>query len=259
MRGTGYFISRASSWRAVCASVALVASLGLAGCGSPSPSSTSAPISMSAPTAGGAPDGSPSATQTAEPPVAAVSKSLHGRPATVLVVLRPVHHGRPANGFVATPQPGHRLDACYGGSRGAVNQGIYDCSTTTDYEVACWWASQRATMYCLHNPFSKQLAQLPLKNPSLPGAPAPAVASALGLVLDDGARCWIREDGSSPSLPAYPDWIGTYSCNTQKDQIVWASDGDGVNRANRTWTVMTTGGSTVPVIHAVTVAYFAGN
>jgi hypothetical protein len=214
---------------------------------------------MSSPSVSAVPDASPSTTDTAAAPIAVPSKSFRGRPATRLVVLRPVHHGKPANGFVATPQPGHRLHACYGGSRGAVNRGIYDCSTSADYEVACWRATAPATMYCLQNPFGKQLAQLPLANTSLPGAPGLAVASPLGLVLDDGAHCMIREGGSSPSLPAYPDWIGTYSCNTRNDQVLWASDSDGVNRATRTWTVTSTGKSTTPVSHAVTVAYFAGN
>ncbi|HEV7195969.1 MAG TPA: hypothetical protein VGN19_08520 [Pedococcus sp.] len=160
---------------------------------------------------------------------------------------------------MATPQPGRRLYACYGGSRSGVNQGVYDCSTSTDYEVACWRATLRATMYCLQNPFGKQLAQLPLTNTSLPAAPGLAVASPLALILDDGAHCLIRDGGSWPTLAAYPDWIGTYSCNTSNDRILWASDGDGVNRTNRTWTVTSTGKSNTPVLHAVKVAYFAGN
>jgi hypothetical protein len=85
------------------------------------------------------------------------------------------------------------------------------------------------------------------------------VASPLALILDDGAHCLIRDGGSWPTLAAYPDWIGTYSCNTSNDRILWASDGDGVNRTNRAWTVTSTGKSNTPVLHAVKVAYFAGN
>jgi hypothetical protein len=114
-------------------------------------------------------------------------------------------------------------------------------------------------MYCLQNPFGKQLAQLPLTNTSLPAAPGLAVASPIGLSLDDGAHCLIRDGGSWPSLPTHPDWIGTYSCNTPDDRILWATDSDGVNRANRTWTVTSTGKSNTLVLHAITVAYFAGN
>jgi hypothetical protein len=115
-------------------------------------------------------------------------------------------------------------------------------------------------MYCLQNPFGKQLAQLPLADTSLPDAPAPVVASPLALILDDGARCLIRDGGSWSHLPGHPGWFGTYGCDAPNDQIVWApSASDGVNRANSTWTVKSTGRSTTLVSHAVTVAYFAGN
>ena len=167
-----------------------------------------------------------------------------------------------ANGFVATPVPGHRLSSCKGVSRGAVNRGIYDCGTTAEYAPACWKARARATMYCLQNPFGTTLAEFPLANTRLPGVAVPIVASPLVLVLDDGAHCLLRDGGpgSWPPLPGRPDWLGTYSCNTPNDHILWASSAsDGVNRASRTWTVTATGRSSALVSHAVTVAYFAGN
>ncbi|HEV7145599.1 MAG TPA: hypothetical protein VGN48_01235 [Pedococcus sp.] len=140
-----------------------------------------------------------------------------------------------------------------------MNRGVYDCGSSADYGVACWRASARATMYCLQNPFGKNLAQLALTDTALPGAPAPVVATPLGLVLDDGAHCLIRDGGSWSSLPGYPEWYGTYFCNSANDQIVWAPGvSDGVDRTTATWTVVTTGRSSTPVTHAVTMAYFAG-
>lgn len=244
--------------RPVCA-IVLVASLALAGCGASPPRQATAPLAMATPSLGAVPEASPTTT-TGDATPAAPSNSLHGRPATRLVVLRPVHHGKPTNGFVAVPEPGHPLPSCNGVSPGAVSRGIYDCGTAGDYGVACWKAPTRATMYCLRNPFGKQLAQLPLANTTLPGAPVPVVASPLGLALDDGARCLIRDGGSWPTLPGSPGWFGTYSCNTAADHILWASDAsDGINRATSAWTVLATGKSTRLVAHAVTIAYFVGN
>lgn len=142
-----------------------------------------------------------------------------------------------------------------------MDPGIYDCGKAADYGVACWKAAPaRATMYCLRDPFGKRLVQLPLGDTTLPGASVPIVASPLGLVLDDGAHCLVRDGGSWPSLSGYDDWIGTYSCNTTKDHILWASGAsDGIDRTARAWTVMATGTTDRRVAHTVSIAYVVGN
>ena len=174
-------------------------------------------------------------------------------------MLRPVDKDKPADGYRATPDPGHGMAGCNGASRSAVKQGIYDCGSSVDYGVACWPAAAPATVSCLQNPFGRQLAQLTLADPTLPDTHPLATPSPLGLILDDGARCRIRDGGSWGSLPAHPDWFGTYFCDTPNDQTVWGPRAsDGLNRTAPTWTVMTTGKSTTPVSHDVRVAYFAG-
>lgn len=246
--------------RAVCALV-MVAALALAGCGAASPDQRRAAPAGANPSLLEVPVDS-SQTTTGAPTPTTAPNGLRGRPATKLVVLRPVHNGKPANGFAATPGGAHALTSCGGASPTAVDRGIYHCGSAGDYGVACWKAAPaRATMYCLRNPFGKQLVQLPLAHTTLPGTPAPGVPSPLGLVLDDGAHCLIRDGGTWPSLAGAPDWIGTYSCNTANDHIVWATGAsDGINRASRTWTVMTTGRSTTRLVaHAVTTAYVVGN
>lgn len=245
--------------RPVCA-LALVASLALAGCGAPSPRQATAPLAMSTPDVGAPTEAAPTTTPGGTTAVTA-SDALRRRPPTRVVVLRPVHNGKPANGFVALPRRSRALLSCGGASPSAVNRGIYACGTAADYGVACWKAAPaRATMYCLQNPFGKQLAQFPLTHTTLPGAPVPAVPSPLGLVLDDGAHCLIRDGGSWPPLAGSPDWFGTYSCNAANDHILWATGpSDGINRATPTWTVLATGRSSHLVAHTVAVAYVVGS
>lgn len=240
--------------------ILVVASLALAGCDAASPAPTTAPPAVVAPSLDAAPVDAPATTTGGTTPATA-STGLRGRPATKVVVLRPVHNGKPANGFVAARAPGHALASCGGVSPSAVDRGIYECGMPSDYAVACWKAAPaRATMYCLRNPFGKQLAELGLAYTTLPGAPPPAVASPLGLVLDDGAHCLIRDGGEWPSLPGSPDWLGTYSCNTANDHILWASHAsDGINRTTPTWTVLATGRSSRLVAHSVAIAYVVGN
>jgi hypothetical protein len=180
---------------------------------------------------------------------------------TQVVVVRPIAAtGKLAANFSVGASARNSVDCTtfVEPSPAAVDNNIIFCAPDSAYAVACWTASYQAgSLLCLQNPWNTTLTAVAVASPP-PHPQAPATPHPLGLTLDDGDHCLLR-DGGAWAARHDPTEYGTYSC--AKDGAIWAPDGsDGIARSSATWTVHTgptsgTGGLTA---HTVRTAYFVG-
>ncbi|MCW2522555.1 MAG: hypothetical protein JWO63_890 [Frankiales bacterium] len=199
------------------------------------------------------------------PQATASSVRLAQTPATGTVILRPVDAaGRLASGYTLSDQPGTPVDCGQSStaspSLAAVDDDILFCAPTALSATACWKASTPSSVLCLSDPFSTVVRQLPLTSP-VPAVTAPVKPQPLGLLLDDGRRCSIRDGGAWNTLASHPGWSGWYSCDGQT--AVWGPDDAataGIDRSSAVWTVQVgpiSGTGPVTAV-AVKTAYLVG-
>ncbi|TFC91952.1 hypothetical protein [Cryobacterium sp. TMT3-29-2] len=184
-------------------------------------------------------------------------------PATESVVMRPVtERGLPAAGFTVTDEAHVTLD-CGGTSFDArpsavaVDDDILACAPSSAFAVACWQDPDPGFVACYRDPWTTVIVRLP-SGGSLPTATAPEQAQPLGLALSDGDRCLIRSGGVWNDLAEHPDWYGTYSCSD--DGAVWAESADGIDRSDPRWTVQVApiSGEDPLSTREVVTAYYVG-
>jgi hypothetical protein len=187
--------------------------------------------------------------------------------ATVVVVLRPVtRSGRPAPGYTVTDEPASTImcgptatvNLPVEPSAVAVDGNILSCSPSAAYAVACWKNPAPSMALCFRDPWSKELARIPVDG-SFPAAAAPSQAQPLGLLLSNGDKCRVRDGGAWSIFAQHPDLRGFYFCTRGK--ALWGARGSsGVNRSSSTWTVAEAPGSGSGPLTTVRVlkAYFIG-
>lgn len=223
------------------------------------PTSTSAPSSTAAkPSVSSSPvvsltsaPGKPSSTSTAPGGVS---------DATRVVVIRPVTAaGLPAPGYTAKVESDlgtMPMNCDTVGSPAAVSNGITQCGASAAYLPVCW-KSTNNTALCLRYATDKVLIRITYSGawgaPKKPSRPSP-----LGMTLADGDRCQIRIGGAWGYVPSHPGWVGFASCDKGAD-VYGPPNGDGINRANPSWSVSLYNGSTRKVTtQQVSVAYEVG-
>jgi hypothetical protein len=196
---------------------------------------------------------------------AAVAAAPYSAAATVQVTVRPVtSSGHAASGFTVKGDPTGSLDCSDGApSQGAVDKNILQCFPDAEYAIACWKSATPHRVLCMRNPAKHQLAKIPFTGNFGHSAPPTAQQLApLRLVLDNGAKCSIRDGGAWGSLKHHPQWQGAYSCTKGGD--VWllpSSSHNGVDESHAAWTVHTADASTAKQtvrIRKVVKAYFVG-
>jgi hypothetical protein len=142
----------------------------------------------------------------------------------------------------------------------AVNHGIFACSPSAAYAVACWHAAFAHHVLCYQNPFGHEVVRFAADAPAHAAFPREQYAP-FGIVLDDGNRCTIRDGGAWAAPTHHPNWVGYYSC-TGKDSAVWGptsrSYHAGINESTATWTVYTGAYNKVLTKHTITKAWFVG-
>jgi hypothetical protein len=195
--------------------------------------------------------------------VATIAQPAGATTPTQKIVLRPVTSiGHVASGYTMKNVPGRHLLDCSGDevSPVAVNNGIFACSPSAAYAVACWHASSAHHVLCYQNPFGTKVDRYAANAPAHAKFPREA-KEPFALVLDDGNQCTIRDGGAWPSPTQHPKWVGYYSC-TGKDSAVWASlqrsKTGGINEAHARWTVYTGKVNKALTKHAISKAYFVG-
>lgn len=179
-------------------------------------------------------------------------------PATQQTTLRPVttaHHV--AAGYHLVNAGGSIDCQMAPASPVAVNDNIVECSPSAAYAVACWHAAKPGFALCLRDPFGNEVDRIRALHFSGNHVAAPKHPAPFGLVLDNGAKCSIRDGGAWGSPKQHPKWVGFYSCT--KGGAVYApiSSRDGINQSHPSWTVWTSQGNNVH-LHHVVKAIFAG-
>ena len=184
--------------------------------------------------------------------------------ATEQVVIRPVTStGLPAPGFVVTDDGTMTLDCGPVPSRVATDDNIVSCSPSSADAVACWKDSAARTpgtpiaVLCYRDPWSVHLVRRPI-DAGFPDVIAPSRPQPLGLLLDDGDHCLMRNGGVWNDLAVHPGWFGTYSCTG--DGAVWTDSADGIDRSWPAWTVRTApiSGDGPLDSRRIVTAYFVG-
>jgi hypothetical protein len=165
--------------------------------------------------------------------------------ATRRVDLAPVDpHGNPAAGWTVgtTYEDASPIDCRPAGqptpSPAAVSPGIYACWPSAATADTCWPAARPLRMLCLIDPFSRVVEMLSVSAAVGPVA-RPSAPVPLGLVLENGARCRLRDGGAWAPPAAQPSYVGYYSCG-QRGGFVFAprdSPTGGIDRSQPRWTV----------------------
>jgi hypothetical protein len=223
------------------------------------PSLTPTGALSSAPSSNQAPGGS--STATTGPAKSSTSSTTAGGRSQVVVVRPVTANGKLAANFSVGAPAGNSVDCTTSvqASPAAVDDNILFCAPDSAYAIACWTASyQTGSLLCLQFPWSTTLTAVTVATPP-PHAQAPATPRPLGLTLDDGDHCLLR-DGGAWATRQDPTEYGTYSCT--KDGAIWAPQGsDGITRSSSTWRVHTgpISGTGALTAHTVRTAYFVGS
>jgi hypothetical protein len=201
-------------------------------------------------------------TVTARPPASEpVKRSTTADARTQVIVVRPVTvTGQLAAQFSIATSGQNSIDCAtsFWPSPAALDSNIIACAPDSADAIACWTASYRAnSVLCMQNPWSMALTAMTATAPPRHTS-APSASHPLGLTLDDGDHCLLR-DGGAWSARHNPTEYGTYACT--KDGVIWGPEGsDGITRSTATWMVHTgaTSGTGALTSHAVRTAYFVG-
>ena len=195
-----------------------------------------------------------------------VTAPVAAEPATQVMTVVPVGpNGQPINGYQEAPSPGNVTFAseCTTASLSAVANDIYSCSPSAAGADPCW-ASTPESLLCLDDPWNKQLHRVAYDGP-LPPVQAPAISDPVGLLLDDGTRCRLRNGGAWGGRD--DGYVGVYGCGGANAVLWLPSQGPGtcVDRSSPAWTVKIgqlgtpTEHFPPPQTHTVTTAWFAGS
>jgi hypothetical protein len=187
-------------------------------------------------------------------------------PTKVITAVAVNANGQAVNGYRVVPRaiPSQDLSGCARPSPAAVANDIYACDPITAAADVCWPAP--ASVLCVLDPWGKSLRRFDSPG-ALPPVARPATAMPFALLIDDGTRC-VLSDGH--------DWGGradglvpVYGCGQQNWSLAVLADPAqdppaAVNRSQPVWTVRLGGvgppttAFPIPLVHAVTTAWFAG-
>lgn len=156
------------------------------------------------------------------------------------VVLRPVNrHAQPANGYTVTDgHPGYSLDCSTATAAVAsLSRDVEWCFPTALSASTCWADTQPGHALCLQNPWSAQLVRFPTSG-SFASVAATGHPRPLGITLNDGQNCALRDGGAGSSPIGKPNWTSYYTCGN--GNAVWAAiapDATGIDTSHPLWTV----------------------
>jgi hypothetical protein len=204
----------------------------------------------------------PARTTAAAPTTAATSTPaatapaadrIPAEPATRRVVLAPVTiRGTAVAGYRVVNEDSTVDCAGSEPSPASLSRAVHYCGPSAATADVCWASAIPQHVLCLRDPWARVLTQLKTSTPLRP-VRATAAPVPLGLVLNDGDRCRLRDGGAWDRPQAHPDYVGFYACT--KHEAVWGAKA-GINTGSATWTVLV-GNSTGPlVVRNVVKAYY---
>jgi hypothetical protein len=148
---------------------------------------------------------------------------------TKRVVLAPVtRHGTAAAGYRVVAE-NIALDCPPQKSAGS---GVFGCTPNAAAADACWTAATAAHVLCLRDPWANVLTEMSVGR-TFP-APQTADSRPLGLLLDDGDHCRLRNGGAWGQQQERPDLFALYVCT--KHAAIWGAT-TGIDKSSPTWTV----------------------
>jgi hypothetical protein len=172
--------------------------------------------------------------------------------------------GQPINGYRETNNTGSNMNQvdCTEPSPAAVSANVYYCSPTAAGADVCWPASG-LDLLCMDDPWAKNLHRIHARAP-LPQVSPPQVPAPVGLLLEDGNRCRLRNGGSWARRD--DGYNGAYRCGGGVAVLVKADgSADAIDRSAPVWTVkvgrLGAPGESLPAPTTVSVAtaWFASN
>lgn len=172
--------------------------------------------------------------------------------------------GQPVNGYHENTGDQTVPDQadCTEPSPAAVSKDIYRCYPTAYGADVCWPASD-LDLLCMNDPWAKELHRIRARA-ALPQVSPPNSADPVGLLLDDGTHCRLRNGGAWGYR--YDNLYAFYGCADRPGLDVLASQNtDPIDRSSPVWTVKVgtdearDSSSPPPVTHRIQTAWFAGS
>ena len=184
------------------------------------------------------------------------------------VVLRPfATGGGPAAGWSIEPSQSNVnvVDCSYPSpSPASKSPGIQSCSPAAAGADACFFARGSTSGLCLQDPFSTTLARVEATGSVSYDLAPPTKARPLGLLLDDGTACRLRNGGAWSGQVTNPAYVGYYSCHAPGSSdwiVVWGDPSDtddGITRSAGSWTVQVGDSESPLTTRVVQKAYYVG-
>ncbi|MGH3596262.1 MAG: hypothetical protein ACRDUT_09910 [Mycobacterium sp.] len=176
--------------------------------------------------------------------------------------------GEPIDGYRDAPSQSNVTEVtdCTTASPAAVADDIYYCSPSAASADVCW-PSTPESLLCVADPWDKELHRVTYSDP-LPHVEPVATPQPFALLLDDGARCRLRNGGSWGQRN--DGYVGAYGCGPARSNLavlVMPSQfaRSAIDRSMPLWTVKigqlgsATANFPPPQTHTVTTAWFAGD
>jgi serine/threonine protein kinase, bacterial len=228
-------------------------------------SETAQPSNLTSP-AQRSPPGVPTSSATAPPVPPAPATTTAERVGTdVLTAVAVDERGQPTNGYREGPSANVSLSAC-SASPAAVSQDIYACDPSAADADVCW-PSPPESMFCMSNPWDKELRRLTYDIRTLPTVQPPTTPQPFAITLDNGAHCILTIGGTNARRDGYfrlytcgPD-LGPHPRPDLTAQVLAdIGNPDGaINRSLPLWTVTYERPGSETETRTVTTAWFAGN
>ena len=147
-------------------------------------------------------------------------------------------------------------------SPSAVDDGILYCTPAAAAADTCYVAPRTNDALCLVDPFSRRVAHYTTKPNSDYNVDHPMDPQPLGLQLDDGTQCRLRNGGAWTRQSQHPDYVGYYTCGSgSSSSAVWAAPNSqtaGIDTSSNTWTVQVGTSDGALQQHTVSEAYLVG-
>lgn len=191
-----------------------------------------------------------------DPAALQLSMTAAAPPATRIVTVRPATAaGAPVAGWSMRSEA-LTVDCGYP-SPASVSDNVQYCIPTAASADVCWPRPGGASVLCLWDPWERTLHEYDATGV----IPVRAVADPepVGLELDDGTRCRLRNGGSWSGRDDDPELVGFYSCSGDGFIVIWGpQDGSAITRKAGTWSVRV-GTPTGPLRKArIVTAYLVG-
>jgi len=191
-----------------------------------------------------------------DPAALQASMTAAAPPATKIVTLRPATAAGAMVAGWSVREEGITVE-CGHPSPASVSDQVQYCGPTAAAADICWPRDAGASVICLRDPWERILHGYAATG--VVAVKAVANPDPVGLELDDGTRCRLRNGGAWSGRDDDPQLAGFYGCGTNGFVAAWGPQGGSAfTKKDGSWTVRI-GTSTGPLRTAqVVTAYLVG-